>query len=586
MALTFWKRTLWKRISHRLGALPARQVTWSLVLVFSAWAVLDVVVFKLSGGLAKSSFDAMVRARVLVARPDPRIVILDIDEASLARMGREFGRWPWPRDTLATLVDHVERQQPAAIVWDILFSDPDRLSPGGDAAFNEAARRSTHSHFSVARLPASADAASQITQAALPGLWVEGGAGAGAGAGAGGGVAGGAGVPPTPPATVALIAPALPAIAASRLGYNNGYGDPDGVLRRYRYVEPLADGSVIQSIAMSVMNTTNKIAYYSYSTRAKGQFWPENELIAWRRHAHAYPHVPLADVFAQAEGVQPLAGVPSLAGKVVIIGSTAPSLHDIHPTPLSPTHAGVDVLATALDNGLNQRHVNELPRSVQAALAIVLCVGLALWVQFKSVASLAPALLALPAALLAISYASLNGSPLFLDLHLAAGLALAFLGVLRFWSSLRRKYWCSMPADATDASDAPDASDPAAPSLAGIARQPLAVWAWERQDAWLEAPLDRLIDAVERHAPTCRVVVCDARVSWPSTLRWPELARFCAVVGPQDDLRAAQPKLAPACQCLARRSGDLLVLDFPLDREKLANSVLRAWSMLQKTATS
>lgn len=53
-----------------------------------------------------------------------------------------------------------------------------------------------------------------------------------------------------------------------------------------------------------------------------------------------------------------------------------------------------------------------------------------------------------------------------------------------------------------------------------------------------------------------------------------------------DDLRAAQPKLAPACQRLARRSGDLLVLDFPLDREKLANSVLRAWSMLQKTATS
>ena len=569
--MTFWKRTrkkrtLWKRISRRLGALPARQVTWSLVLIFSAWAVLDVLVFKLSGGLAKSSFDAMVRARVVVASPDPRIVILDIDEASLARMGREFGRWPWPRDTLATVVDHVERQQPAAIVWDILFSDPDRLSPGGDAAFNEAARRSTHSHFSVVRLPAAADAASQITQAALPGLWVEGEAGAGKG--------------------VALIAPALPAIAASRLGYNNGYVDPDGVLRRYRYLEPLADGSVIQSIAMSVMNTTNNVAYYAYIKKAKGQFESKDELIAWRRHANVYPHVPLADVFAQAEGGQPLAGVPSLAGKVVIIGSTAPSLHDIHPTPLSPTHAGVDALATALDNGLNQRHVSELPRGVQAALAIVLCVGLALWVQFKSVASLAPALLALPAALLAISYASLNGSPLFLDLHLAAGLALAFLGVLRFWSSLRRKYWCSMPFDPANPADPAKAPDPAAPSPPGPAMQPLAVWAWERQDAWLEAPLDRLIDAVERHAPTCRVVVCDARVTWPSTLRWPELARFCAVVGPLDDLRAAQPKLAPACQRLARRSGDLLRVDFPLDREKLANSVLMAWSTLQKTATS
>ena len=68
-----------------------------------------------------------------------------IDEASLARMGKEFGRWPWPRDTLASVLTHIERQQPAAIVWDIVFSDADRLSPGGDAAFNAAAARSRHS---------------------------------------------------------------------------------------------------------------------------------------------------------------------------------------------------------------------------------------------------------------------------------------------------------------------------------------------------------------------------------------------------------------------------------------------------------
>ena len=111
--------------------------------------------------------------RVFAAAPDPRIVIVDIDEASLARMGGEFGRWPWPRDTLATALDHIEKQNPAAVVWDVVFSDADRLSPGGDAAFNEAARRSTHSHFSVVRLPPANDGASQITRAVLPGLWAE-----------------------------------------------------------------------------------------------------------------------------------------------------------------------------------------------------------------------------------------------------------------------------------------------------------------------------------------------------------------------------------------------------------------------------
>ena len=126
--------------------------------------------------------------------------------------------------------------------------------------------------------------------------------------------------------------------------------------------------------------------------------------------------------------------------------------------------AGVDSLATALDNGLNQRSLRELPPGVQAGLTIALCVGLALWVQFKSAASLAPALLALPAALLGISYLSLNGSPLFLDMHVAAGVALAFLAVLRVWSSLRRKYWCSLPphwSHFPHAAAAPAAPEPA-----------------------------------------------------------------------------------------------------------------------------
>lgn len=139
---------------------------------FSIWVLFDVFVLRLTGGLTQSSFDAMVRARLLVAAPDPRIVIVDIDEASLAKMGHEFGRWPWPRDTLATVLDYIERQQPAAVVWDVVFSDADRLSPGGDAAFNHAASRSAHSHFSVVRLPPANDAASLITSVVLPGLWV------------------------------------------------------------------------------------------------------------------------------------------------------------------------------------------------------------------------------------------------------------------------------------------------------------------------------------------------------------------------------------------------------------------------------
>lgn len=530
-------------LARRAGALPARRVTWSLVGLFSVWVLLDVFVLHFTSGIARSSFDAMVRARVIAAAPDPRIVIIDIDEASLARMGKEFGRWPWPRDTLATVLDFIEKQQPAAIAWDVIFSDADRLSPGGDAAFNEAVSRSQHSHFAVVRLPPANDAASELTRAQLPGLWSSG--------------------PTTPGAasTVALIAPVLPAVAASRMGFNNGYPDEDGVLRRYRYRETLADGSQMQSMAAAVASSVVP----KEARKARDVRPAADELITWRKKPHAYPLVSFADVFALAEGDTPLSAVPSFSGKVVLIGSTAPSLHDIHPTPLSPLQAGVESLATAIDNAINQRVIAELPRWLQAGLAIAMCLGIALWVQFRSVDSLAPALLALPAALLGIGYLSLNGAPVFLDLHLAAALALLFLAVLRAWNGWRQLHWCSSPA----------------PGM-----EPMLLWPWWAHIPWADAALDRLIDVLEQHAPSCRVMVLDAHVSWPGRLRWPELARHAAIVGPQGELMAARASIeAELGRHLLSHCGELVLLDHQPSRDKLALTCLAAWASLQISDT-
>ncbi|NVO05508.1 MAG: CHASE2 domain-containing protein, partial [Rhodoferax sp.] len=347
-----------------VGGLPAAQVVWGLALLFCLWVPLDIFVVQFSTGVSHATFDAMVRARLLVAKPDPRVLVVDIDESSLKRMSGEFGRWPWPRDTLASVLDYLERQQPAAIVWDILFADADRISPGGDAAMDAAAKRSAHSHFPVARLAADTDAASQISSASLPGLWARPAAN---------------GQPQS--ATVALIPPVLPAIAAARLGYNNGYVDADGVLRRYRAFETLADGSAIQSIPMSVLAALDPPAYQRQLQQLPAFGDTSGELIAWRSARGRYPHIPFADVFAAADGVAPSQPLPSLAGKVILIGSTAASLHDIHPTPLSAYQPGVDALATVIDNTLNQRQVAELPRWLDALIAIALCLGLAYWVQ-------------------------------------------------------------------------------------------------------------------------------------------------------------------------------------------------------------
>ena len=527
----------WQRFTTWLGALPASRVTWALALAFCLWAVLDLFALRLSGGLANSTYDTMVRARVYAAAPDPRVVIIDIDEASLAQMAKEFGRWPWPRDTLATALDFIEKQSPQAIVWDVLFSDADRLSPGGDKAFDEAAKRSAHSHFSVVRLPAEYDRQSKVTRDALPGLWL--------GVAVPGAVLvnslGSAALAATPAApqtallpvvssTVALIPPVLPAVAASKLGYNNGYTDADGVLRRYRMRETLSDGSQIQSMAVSVanavhtQNTINSITAPATFKLADALLDAKKEdaLMLWRSKANHYPRVPFSDVFAVAEGASARRPVPSFAGKIVLIGSTAASLHDIHPTPLGAQHAGVDSLATAIDNAVNQRHLAELPRWLQALLAMGLCAGMAWWVQRHGISSLDAALFLLPGALLGISYLSLNGSPVFIDLHLAAGIALLFIALLRMWNGWRRNYWTGEPA---------------------ASAQPSGIMALRLALPAADVGLDALIRTLELHAPQCRVLGGDATATWPAQLRWPELHQAAAVAGPMEQLQILRSHL-------------------------------------------
>jgi adenylate cyclase len=60
------------------------------------------------------------------AAPDPApAVIVDIDDASL----EEIGQWPWPRTVLAQLVHNLTAGGAAAIGFDMVFAEPDRMSP-------------------------------------------------------------------------------------------------------------------------------------------------------------------------------------------------------------------------------------------------------------------------------------------------------------------------------------------------------------------------------------------------------------------------------------------------------------------------
>jgi CHASE2 domain-containing sensor protein len=239
--------------------------------------------------------------------------------------------------------------------------------------------------------------------------------------------------------TVALIPPCLPAVAASRLGLTNAHLDSDGVIRRAAAGETLGDGSLLQSLPLSTLRTLQPEDWKARVAALDPSAPAPAALIAWRRGEQPYPHVAFADVFQRAEGQAPAHPVPHFAGRIVVIGATAPTLLDAHPTAVSPKQSGVDTLATLIDNELHRRHVAELPGWAQTLLAIALCAAVAWLVRYRSLTMLDSFMLLLPLLLLGITYASLQTDVVFLDLYLATGWALLFMGVLGRWVRWRRR---------------------------------------------------------------------------------------------------------------------------------------------------
>src|SRR5918998_4764804 len=57
------------------------------------------------------------------ARKD--IALVEIDEYSLRNLQQHAGRWQWPRVVHASLIEYLNRGNPALIVYDVLFADAD-----------------------------------------------------------------------------------------------------------------------------------------------------------------------------------------------------------------------------------------------------------------------------------------------------------------------------------------------------------------------------------------------------------------------------------------------------------------------------
>ena len=385
-----------------------------LATLFTLLMLLDASTFGVGLNMRDKAFDFMVKNRVLQPKADKDIVIVDINEASLAAFAKEYGRWPWPRQVLGEFVENIQAQNPKAIVFDIVFSDADIYNADSDTYFNDVIAACQNCFFPILRLDTSEDKTSELKFSQIPGLKQEAGADTSA----------------TKNATIAAILPHFNgALKADRLGTHTVYPDTDGIVREYRMFHD-DYGWRLPSLPLVVAQ------YAGANTENKLQSLPKDMLINWRGKPFSYTFVTFSDVFTDLASQHKKRPQDEFTNKIVIIGSTAAGLFDIKPTAMDKQFPGVEILATAIDNTKHGDYLKVWRGKVPyilMSLLLIWATTLAFYVNMDR-AKFNSIFTGCQIGLLVISYIAINLSTTYVDLAAPILWAVVLFGIAKIYA--------------------------------------------------------------------------------------------------------------------------------------------------------
>ncbi len=305
-------------------------------------------------GLSDRSYDLALRTRP-PRRGASQVAVVQIDDEAM----RALGRWPWPWQRHAEFIDTLHTHYgPSAIVFDILFSEPE--SGEASAQLAEAMRRASNvylaAYLSEAGQPRSETEASPTRWRAAeyaPGSQWQG-------------------------KRYVSLRPPVEALAqaAQGVGPVNVVPELDGSIRRLPVV---IDYRGVPYLTLTVL-VAQRLAS-SNPGPLRVSLGREAELGALRIPIDAagemlvsYATPPPYQRFRYSDVLAHRVPRDALRNKVVLVGFGAVGMADIHPTPVASGMLGVDINAQAVD-GLMQRSFVRTG-SAPARLALVLTVAL------------------------------------------------------------------------------------------------------------------------------------------------------------------------------------------------------------------
>ncbi|MDZ4251043.1 MAG: adenylate/guanylate cyclase domain-containing protein [Sulfuritalea sp.] len=342
-------------------------------------------------------YDAKVRL-TMPQGVDQRVVILDIDEKSLA----EQGRWPWGRDKLATLMNKLFDQYGIRLVgFDVVFAEPDESS--GLKSLESLAKKELKDvagfQSSLRELRPLLDhdarfATSLKNRPVILGYYFSSKEG---------GVSSGAAPDPVFPAGTfsgrrigftqwISFGGNLPEFqkAAAGAGHFNPLVDIDGTSRRVPLLVEY-DGKYYESLSLAMVRNLlgDPPITPGYPENAPGSYaameWlelkgvngamsiPVDEnaatLIPYRGYQGSFPYISITDVLNDK--------VPKerLAGRIAVVGTTAPGLMDLRATPVGAAYPGVEIHANLIAGMLDGAVKHKPPYILGADVLLVLLAG-------------------------------------------------------------------------------------------------------------------------------------------------------------------------------------------------------------------
>jgi adenylate cyclase len=323
----------------------------------------------------------VIDPRVKTAKP---VRIVDIDEKSLAK----FGQWPWPRTRVADLVTNLTRLGAVVIAFDIVFAEPDRLNP--DIAADTIRNLDDETRAKLRALPSNDELLADAIRHSRV-------------------VLGESGLPDV----VAELDKELPVTGLAMLGDNpqrfmvkfpgllrstplleaaaDGRGlltiwtERDGIVRRVPMIMQ-AQGVTMPSLSFEMLRVatgTDTIFIKSdaagiKSVMVKGFEVPtDRNGQLWVHFAHYDPSI----YVSAADVLEGNVGPETIAGKLVLIGTSAVGLNDIKTTPVSPAMPGAEIHAQVLEAALTGTLLSQPPWGPLAEFLSALILGIAvIWV--------------------------------------------------------------------------------------------------------------------------------------------------------------------------------------------------------------